>query len=106
MINEHSPKVSILLPVYNAEKYLSSCLESLLEQTFQDFEIVAINDASSDSSLHILKAYANKDSRIKIYCNESNLKISPTLNNGLKIASAPLVMRMDADDIEIGRAHV
>lgn len=99
MINEHSPKVSILLPVYNAEKYLSSCLDSLLEQTFQDFEIIAINDASSDSSLHILKAYANKDSRIKIYCNESNLKISPTLNKGLKIASAPLVMRMDADDI-------
>ena len=99
MINIHSPKVSILLPVYNAEKYLSACLESLLTQTFQDFEIIAINDASSDSSLCILEAYANKDPRIKIYCNESNLKISATLNKGLKIASAPLIARMDADDI-------
>ena len=95
----HHPQISILLPVYNAEKYLSACLDSLLNQIFSNFEIIAINDGSSDSSLSILEAYANRDYRVKIFSNESNLKIVKTLNKGLELAAAPLVARMDADDI-------
>lgn len=93
------PKISILLPVYNAEKYLSDCLNSLLNQTFHDFEIIAINDASTDSSLSILYKYSEIDSRIKIYTNKSNLKLAATLNKGIQLSSAPLIARMDADDV-------
>lgn len=99
MKNANLPKVSILLPVYNAEKYLSDCLKSLLNQTFHDFEIIAINDASTDKSLSILKQYAEQDKRIKVFSNESNLKIVATLNKGLELASAPLIARMDSDDV-------
>lgn len=101
MKNANLPKVSILLPVYNAEKYLSDCLKSLLNQTFHDFEIIAINDASTDSSLSILYKYAEIDSRLKIYSNKSNLKLAATLNRGIQLSSAPLIARMDADDIAL-----
>lgn len=93
------PEISVLLPVYNAEKYLSDCLESLLRQTFYNFEVIAINDASTDKSLSILKQYAERDKRIKVFSNESNLKIVATLNKGLELASAPLIARMDSDDV-------
>ena len=101
MKNENLPKISILLPVYNAEKYLSDCLKSLFNQTFHDFEIIAIDDASTDSSLNILYKYAEIDSRIKIYSNKSNLKLAATLNKGIQFSSAPLIARMDADDIAL-----
>ena len=61
------PKLSVLLPVYNAEQYLCECLDSILKQTFHDFEVIAINDASTDSSLSILERYAKIDSRIKVF---------------------------------------
>lgn len=93
------PEISVLLPVYNAEKYLSDCLDSLLRQTFYNFEIIAINDASTDQSLSILKKYAERDKRIKVFSNKSNLKIVATLNKGLELASAPLIARMDSDDV-------
>lgn len=93
------PKISILLPVYNAEKYLPECLDSILGQTFYDFEIIAINDASTDNSLLILEKYAVKDTRIKIFSNNSNKKLATTLNKGIELATAPLIARMDADDI-------
>ena len=60
------PKISIIVPIYNVEKYLSRCLESLLTQTFKDIEIIAINDGSTDSSLQILNNYAVKDDRLKV----------------------------------------
>ncbi len=101
MKNANKPKVSILLPVYNAEKYLSDCLKSLLNQTFHDFEIIAINDASTDASLSILYKYSEIDSRIKIYSNKSNLKLAATLNRGIQLSSSPLIARMDADDIAL-----
>lgn len=101
MKNANKPKVSILLPVYNAEKYLSDCLKSLLNQTFHDFEIIAINDASTDASLSILYKYSEIDSRIKIHSNKSNLKLAATLNRGIQLSSSPLIARMDADDIAL-----
>lgn len=95
----HRPKISILLPVYNAEKYLCECLDSILNQTLYEFEVIAINDASTDNSLLILEKYANKDSRIKVFSNSSNKKLAATLNKGIELATAPLIARMDADDI-------
>ena len=99
----HIPKISVLLPIYNAESYLRDCLDSILNQTFQDFEVIALNDASTDSSLSILEQYAQRDARIKIFCNSSNQKLAATLNKGLKIARSSLIARMDADDIAFPR---
>lgn len=95
------PKISVLLPVHNAEDYLENCLDSLIGQTFSDFEIIAIDDKSTDNSLQILKDYAQRDRRIRVFHNETNLKLAKTLNKGICLAQAPLIARMDADDIAL-----
>ena len=66
----NSPKISIIIPVYNVEQYLEQCLESIVNQTFAELEIICINDGSADNSADILNRYAEKDSRIKIFTNE------------------------------------
>lgn len=65
------PKVSIVIPVYNVEKFLPECLDSIIAQTFSDFEVICVNDGSTDNSLAILQEYANKDSRFKIISQEN-----------------------------------
>jgi glycosyltransferase involved in cell wall biosynthesis len=95
MIEE--PKVTVLMPVYNAEKYLAQAIDSILNQTFTHFEFLIIDDGSSDSSLSIIKSY--DDPRIRLVVNERNLGISATLNNGIQLSRGPLIARMDADDI-------
>lgn len=90
------PLVSVLLPFHNAAETIGDCIDSILAQTLTDFEIVAVNDFSSDDSLHFLQQY--KDDRIKIIDNEHRGLVS-ALNTGLVYCSAPLVARMDADDI-------
>ncbi len=92
-------KLTVLLPVYNAEKFLNEALDSILSQTFKDFEILAIDDHSTDSSLKILKKYSDKDKRIRILTNSKNLGVTQTLNLGLKNIQTEFVARMDADDI-------
>ena len=62
----YTKKISVIIPVYNTDKYLRDCLDSILSQTLQDFEIICIDDASTDNSIHILKKYAEQDSRIHI----------------------------------------
>lgn len=93
-----SPKVSIIFPVYNAEHYLKKSIDSLLNQTFENFEILIINDGSTDHSLKILNEYASKDSRIKVL-NQENRGLVSALNWGIKESLAPYIARMDADDI-------
>ena len=88
---------SIIVPVYNAEKYLSDCLKSLIGQTCSDVEIICINDGSTDNSLKILQEYANKDSRIKII-NQENQGVSIARNNGINIAQGEYLLFVDADD--------
>ena len=66
------PKFSIIIPVYNVEKYIKKCLDSVFNQTFKDFEVICVNDGSTDSSLDILKEYAAKDARIKIINKDKN----------------------------------
>lgn len=92
------PKVSIIVPVYNVEKYLSECLDSLLAQTFGDFEIICVNDGSTDSSLDILNEYAAKDNRIRIITQE-NAGPSKARNNGIDNAIGDYIYFMDSDDI-------
>ena len=93
------PQVSVLMSVYNSADYLSEAIESILSQTFTDFEFLIIDDGSSDESLSILQEYARKDQRVQVIENEQNMGLSLSLNKGLKLASCELVARMDADDV-------
>jgi glycosyltransferase involved in cell wall biosynthesis len=91
------PKVTVLMPVYNAELYLKDAIDSMLQQTFTDFEFLIIDDGSTDASISIIESYS--DSRIRLVKNEKNLGISATLNKGIELATCELIARMDADDI-------
>jgi glycosyltransferase involved in cell wall biosynthesis len=93
-----SLKISVLMPAYNAEKYISEAIESILNQTFKDFEFIVIDDCSTDGTGKIINRYAAEDPRIIFLRNESNLKISKTLNRGIDIARGKYIARMDADD--------
>ena len=93
-------KVSIIVPVYNVEKYLSKCLESLINQTLKDIEIICVNDGSGDNSLDILKNFAQNDSRIKII-DKPNSGYGATVNKGIEHASGEYVAIFDHDDISM-----
>jgi len=90
-------KVSIIIPVYNVEKYLRECLDSVVNQTLKDIEIICINDGSKDNSLEILKEYSQKDKRIKIISKE-NEGLSITRNRGIDIACGEYIGFVDSDD--------
>lgn len=91
------PKVSVVMPVYNSEKFLRSAIESILNQTFSNFEFIIINDGSTDTSHKIISSY--RDKRIKIIKNKKNIGLAKSLNKGIKIAKGEYIARMDADDI-------
>lgn len=91
------PLVSVIMPVYNAEQYIRESIDSILNQTFKDFEFIIINDGSSDRTKEIIQSY--NDPRIKYFENEKNLGIVYTLNRGIQIATGKYIARMDADDI-------
>ena len=97
------PKVSIIVPVYNVEKYLSKCLDSLINQTLKDIEIICVNDGSTDSSLAILKDFANNDSRIKIL-DKQNEGVSVARNTGIEVATGQYLMFVDSDDYLVENA--
>lgn len=90
-------KVSVVIPVYNVEKYLERCLDSLLSQTLEDIEIICINDGSTDKSLDILHKYAEKDERITVI-NQKNKGMSYSRNKGLEVATGEYVGFVDSDD--------
>ncbi len=93
----NSPLISIIMPVFNAEKYLKTCLDSIVNQTYQNWELLAVNDQSTDQSGSILVAYAEQDQRIKALENPRKGIIS-ALQYGYQYSSGQLVSRMDADD--------
>lgn len=93
----NNPKITVLIPVYNAEKFLNEAIDSILNQTFGDFEFIIINDASTDNSKEIILSY--KDQRIRYLENIKNLGVAKTLNKGLGLAKGKYIARMDADDI-------
>lgn len=90
-------KVSVIIPIYNVEKYLNECIESILQQTLSDLELILINDGSSDNSSKICEDYVKKDKRIK-YISQENQGVSRARNEGLKIATGEYVFVMDSDD--------
>src|SRR3712207_1463638 len=95
-MNLTKPDVTVLMPVFNAEKYIRKSIESILNQTFKSFEFLIIDDGSRDNSAGIVRSYA--DSRIRFIQNDKNLGITATLNKGIELASCELIARMDADD--------
>ena len=100
--NPHSgpaPLVSIVLPFYNTENYLPWCLDSAQKQSFQDFEILAIDDGSTDGSLDIVLDYAKRDSRIHVFKNHKNSGVSLTANVGIENARGQYIARLDSDDM-------
>ena len=93
-----TPTVSIIVPVYNVEKYLPACLDSLINQTLQDIEIICVNDCSPDGSDTVLQQYAEKDDRIKIVNHEYNQGLGAARNTGVRVASANYIGFVDSDD--------
>jgi len=94
-----NPTVSILTTVYNREKYIAACIESVLASTYQDWELIIVDDVSTDTSLAIAKSYEKKDSRIKVYINEKNLGDYPNRNKAASCAKGKYIKYLDADDI-------
>jgi glycosyltransferase involved in cell wall biosynthesis len=95
------PLVSIILPVFNAEKYLEAAIESILNQTHKNFELIIIEDGSSDRSLHIIERMKLMDGRVICIQNEKNKGLVKSLNIGLKRANGKYIARMDADDVSL-----
>lgn len=91
--------ISIILPAYNAEKYLKEAIDSILAQAYTNFELIVINDGSTDKTEEIILSY--QDSRIRYIKNEKNLKLIRTLNKGIGLAKGKYIARMDADDISL-----
>jgi len=94
------PLVSVVMSVYNCEKYIYKSIDSILLQTFTGFEFIIINDGSTDGTLNILREYEKKDNRITIY-NQSNKGLTASLNFGIGIAKGKYIARQDADDISL-----
>jgi len=94
-----NPKISVIMPVYNSEKFLRESIESILNQTFKNFEFIIINDCSIDNSLKIIKEFMKKDKRIILLNNKKNLAQAKTRNRGLKIAQGKYIAMLDSDDM-------
>ena len=95
----NSPMISVIMPVYNGEKYLIEAIESILNQTYKDFEFIILNDGSTDKTEEIILSY--QDPRIVYVKNDENLQIVETLNKGIELAKGKYIARMDADDISL-----
>lgn len=95
--NVATPKISVIMSVYNSEKFLCEAIDSILAQTFKDFEFIILDDSSTDQSVEIIKKYS--DPRIRFIQNEKNLGLRDSLNRGLELAEGEYIARMDSDDI-------
>ena len=93
--------VSVIIPCYNAEKTIEKALDSIINQTYRNLEIITIDDGSTDRTPGILNSYSARDKRVKVVRNERNIKLIETLNKGIGLASGEYIVRMDADDIAV-----
>lgn len=91
-------KISVIVPVYNTEKYLKKCLDSIISQNLKDIEIIIVNDCSLDKSLEIIKKYMRLDKRITLINKEKNEGISSARNSGIKLARGEYILHIDSDD--------
>ena len=94
-----TPEISVIMGVHNGRKYLCQAMESVLGQTFSQFEFIVIDDGSTDNTSTLLRGYSEKDSRIKLIENDSNIGLTRSLNSGIKSARSEIIARQDADDI-------
>ncbi|MDO8610501.1 MAG: glycosyltransferase family 2 protein, partial [bacterium] len=100
-MNERKPLVSVVMPVHNAQKYIGSAIESILNQTLKDLELIIVNDCSTDKTLDIIISFSKRDARIKILNNKMRLDIAASLNKGIRTAQSNIIARMDSDDISL-----
>lgn len=98
-MSKNKPIVSVVMPVFNAERFVHKAIESISNQTLKNFEFIIVNDASEDKTAEIIHSYARKDKRIRLINNGRNLKIAHSLNIGVSAAKTDLIARIDADDI-------
>lgn len=99
MVLSLRPLVSVLMPVYNGELFLSEALESILNQSYSEFEVIVIDDCSTDKTSEILHQFAQTDQRIKVFINSSNLGLTKSLSSGLAKCRGKFIARHDADDL-------
>ena len=97
MTEQNFPLVSIIVPVYNVEKYLDKCMVSILCQSYKNIEVIIVNDGSTDKSLNICNKWKEKDSRIEMF-SQPNKGLSSARNKGLKYAKGEYVLFVDSDD--------
>lgn len=91
-------KVSVVIPIYKVEKYLRKCLDSVINQDLDDYEIICVDDKSPDNCLDIIKEYQKKNNKIRLVCNEINVGLSSSRNNGLDVAKGEYILFVDSDD--------
>lgn len=92
------PNVSIFIPAFNVESYIGAAINSVLSQTYTDWELIVLDDCSTDDTCTIAKAYANKDKRIQVFRNNENLGMLGNWNKGITLCTAPIFVKLDADD--------
>ncbi|WP_053990070.1 glycosyltransferase family 2 protein [Mangrovimonas sp. TPBH4] len=98
-MNKKSPLISVLMTVYNREKYIAEAIQSVINSTYQNWELIIVDDRSKDNSVAIAKSFEEKDERIKVYVNEKNLGDYPNRNQGASYAKGKYIKYVDADDL-------
>lgn len=98
-----TPMVSVIMPVYNGEKYLSEAIESVLNQTYKNFELIIVDDGSTDGSKKIINKFTSRDKRLKVFLNKKNKGISYTLNRAILNSKGKYIARLDCDDISLSK---
>jgi glycosyltransferase involved in cell wall biosynthesis len=96
---QNLPLISVIIPTYNVENYIIDSVNSIINQTYKNIEIIIVDDNSNDNTFKILNSLKELDSRIKLYKNNKNLKIVNTLNFAISVSSGEYIARMDGDDI-------
>ena len=98
-MQEKRPKVSVVMPLYNAEAYIEQAICSVKAQSMEDWELIVIDDGSSDASLEIAQAFAAEDSRIQVLRNKQNMGVSRTRNRGIALSRGEYIALLDSDDV-------
>jgi len=98
---QEKPKISVIMSAYNSENFIAEAMDSILNQTFKDFELIIVNDASTDNTWNIIKKYQRKDKRIKVLSNKKNLYATISRNKAIKISNGKYIAIQDADDFSL-----
>ncbi len=98
---QHTPALSVVMPAYNAERYIERAIQSILSQTLTDLELVVVDDCSTDSTWEIIQSFAAADPRVRTGRNETNSGPAATVNHAIRLSRAPIIAGMDSDDISV-----